>query len=349
MKKHPLLYIVLSVVLMFSCKPQTPDTVIQPDEFENILYDFHLADAMAEDENTGQTDSYTMALNRMAVLKKHGISQADFDSSLVYYVRHADRLHKIYEDLSKRFSDEALSLGASANDLSRYGNLKSERDTSNLWSGATSYVLTAVTPYNVITFNITADSTYHKGDKIIFSFDTDFIYQSGSREGKALLAVEYKNDSISSKTVSITSNSNYSIMVDDGNRLGIKSIRGFIYLHDSDKANRGSDLRIMSAYNIRLIRMRSGNTPPVSSPATNATNNGDSMKTDMPNTPEVQRQTGKPANIPPEHAEGTNKSNRIQTFKPVRLIPASKTGAERTRLKQAEQLNLKPLEIKNNK
>ena len=39
--------LLLLFALVFSCKPQVPDEYIQPDEFEDILYDFHLADGMA--------------------------------------------------------------------------------------------------------------------------------------------------------------------------------------------------------------------------------------------------------------------------------------------------------------
>ena len=48
MKRYTLLYMFLSLLLMLSCKPQVPGKYIQPDDFEDLLYDFHLADAMAE-------------------------------------------------------------------------------------------------------------------------------------------------------------------------------------------------------------------------------------------------------------------------------------------------------------
>lgn len=256
MRKNTLLYILLPLLLILSCKPQVPGKYIQPDEFEKILYDFHLADAMAEDDDEGRTDQYRIALNRQAVLKKYGISQAEFDSSLVYYTRHADRLHKIYENLSKRLSDEALALGASANDINRYGDLKSARDTSNLWRGVSSCVLMPDAPYNVMSFDIAADTTYHVGDKIIFSFNCDFIFRDGAKEAVALLAVEFKNDSVASSVVRVSSNSDYSVTVADHSNKGIKSIRGFVYLDRKNKDRTDNTLRLMSVYNIRLVKMK---------------------------------------------------------------------------------------------
>lgn len=295
MKKAVLLFFLLCLLLMLSCKPQVPGRYIQPGEFEDILYDIHLADAMAGGEDEEQADPYKVYLNRQAVYRKYDISQAEFDSSLVYYMRHADRLHKIYENLSKRLGDAALSLGASANDISRYGDLKSARDTSNLWKGVSSCVLIPYAPYNVMSFEITADSTYHNGDRIIFSFDTDFIFQSGQRDGIALLAVEFKNDSVASSTVRVSSNSNYSVTVADNDKKGIKAIRGFVYLNNADLNEESASLRLMSVYNIRMVRMRYSGSSEAAAPMPDNKRPADSVRNVEKLNPEVkQLPLGKP-------------------------------------------------------
>lgn len=256
MKNNICLLFISLLLLMFSCKPQVPGKYIQPDEFEDILYDYHLADAMVDNNGTDEA-KYQTTLNREAVLKKYGITQAEFDSSLVYYVRHADRLHKIYENLSKRLSDEALALGASANDISQYGDMTSAKDTSNMWRGVPSCVLMPDAPYNTMSFEIKADSTYHKGDKLIFSFNSNFIFKDGIRDGVAMLAVEFKNDSIASSVIHLSSNSTYSLTVADNDNNGIKAIRGFIYLNKSSFGQNNNSLSLMAIDRIRLIRMRS--------------------------------------------------------------------------------------------
>lgn len=256
MRILPLLIAVSAVVL--ACKPQVPDEYLQPGEFEDILYDYHLADAMAEGGDDASTRDYDQTLYRQAVLHKYGITQADFDSSLVYYMRHADRLHAIYENISKRLEDDAMALGASANDLRRYGALTSARDTSNLWTGAPAVMLMPQAPYNVMTFDIQADSTYHKGDKIIFSFNCDLVSRESGMEGVAVLAVSFKNDSVASSTTRMSSTSNYSVTVNDGDRQGIKSVRGFVYLGRRSRSRHddGDGLCLMFLDNIRMVRMR---------------------------------------------------------------------------------------------
>ncbi len=258
------------LALVFSCEPQVPNTYIQPDVFEDILYDYHLADAMASESDRADDNSYNAFLYRQAVLKKYNVTQADFDSSLVYYMRHSDRLQKIYQNLSDRLGDAALALGASANEINHFGDLENG-DTTNIWNGPSCHILMPDAPYNVMTFNIEADTTYHEGDKIIFSFNTDFLFSNGRKSATALLAVQYNGDSIVYRSARISSNMNTTISIPDDEHKGIKSIRGFVYLENTKNTNNkninqeGNVLRLMFIYNIRLVRMHV-NEPVVAKP-----------------------------------------------------------------------------------
>ena len=256
MRRFNILLLSLIGVLVFlvSCKPKVPRQYLQPDEFEDILYDCHLADAMVDPAAASR--DYDMALYRQAVFMKYGITEAEFDSSLVYYSRHSDRLHKIYENLSKRFSDEALALGATATDINRYGNLSSEKDTTNLWRGEPACLLMPVAPYHLLSFELKADSSYQKGDKIIFSFDCDFISRNGFNDGVAVLSLTFSNDSTASTMTRMSANTNYTLTVADAAHQGIKMIRGFIYYKNNRQAGDDAGLRLMFIDHIRMVRLR---------------------------------------------------------------------------------------------
>lgn len=310
MKTLHILQCLVLCALVLSCKPKVPDKYLQPGEFEDILYDYHLADAMADNDGSSSESSYNIMLYRQAVLKKYGITQADFDSSLVYYTRHSDRLHQVYENLVKRFEDDAMSLGASANDIRRFGDMRSERDTSNLWVGEKAAMLTTFLPYNVMSFEIIADSTYQKGDKIIFSFNCDFVYDEGGKDARALLAVEFKNDSVASSIVRMSSNMNYTVTVTDYNQKGIKAIRGYIYIEkSSDSYTGGNDFCLMFVDNIRMVRMRGD----VSSSVQSAGVVGVSMINDSTRKPR-----GKAGDIN-EKARGSDQRKSSSSAKPLKF------------------------------
>lgn len=243
------------MLAMFSCKPQVPSSYIQPDEMEDILYDYYIADGMAnnEDADAGE-QAYNNGLYKLAVLKKHGVSQADFDSSLVYYARHADRLHRIYENIEKRLASTAVGMGASAGDY-LLGTTENA-DTADIWNEERSCALSPSMPSNVLSYNVKADTAFHKGDRIVLSFDTRFIYQDGTKDGVAMLALRLDNDSVVSRCIHMSSASHYTLNVSDDKKVGIKEVYGFIFLAKGQDTS-SSIMKLMFVDNIRLVKMHS--------------------------------------------------------------------------------------------
>ena len=78
MRRFNILLLTCFVVLMMlaACKPKVPRQYLQPQEFEDILYDCHLADAMVNSD--AESRDYDVALYRQAVFKKYGITEAEF-------------------------------------------------------------------------------------------------------------------------------------------------------------------------------------------------------------------------------------------------------------------------------
>jgi len=225
-------------------------------------------------QKKGENINYDSRLYRMGVLKKYGVTQAEFDSSLVYYMRHADRLHKIYENISDRMSKEALSLGASESEISRYAQA-SGNDTTNIWTSKDHFLLIPYAPYNKYSFVLEADTSFYQGDKFLLSFNTNFVYQDGVRNGVAQLSVRFSNDSVTSRTLHVSSNMGYTIEVQNYDSLKIKEVRGFFYL-GNDKNASTSTLKMMFVDHVRLIRFHptkesSANrpTPPTNVPRPN--------------------------------------------------------------------------------
>lgn len=253
-----MLLLLAVVTLLGACKPARPGGILSPGEMEDVLYDYHLAIGLAQTEGNG--DAVKELAYKDAVLRKHGVGQDELDSSMVYYVRHADQLHTIYAALSDRLDKEAVSLGANASDLSRYGNLASTGDTANIWKGASSLVLVTHKPLNYYNFEIKADSSFHKGDCFMLDFDAQFIFQDGNRDGLVALAVQFANDSVASQTIRVQSSQSFTVRVEDRDTLGIKAVRGYFLLNNGDFTQDGGSattLKLMFVERIRLIRMHS--------------------------------------------------------------------------------------------
>ena len=245
--------LMLVLLLVVGCKPSVPSDIIQPDEMEDILYDYQLADAMAQQT---KDFTYNQVAYREAVLKKYNITSADFDSSMVYYTRHTDNLHKIYESLSDRLREDAMALGASESEVNRYSSSSNSGDTANVWNGYKSIVLMPNVPYNISSFSIVADTTYHKGDSFLLTFRCNYIFQEGMRDGVALLAVCYENDSVASRVMRMPSSNEYTLKIDNTIEQGIKEIKGYFYLGKGASNDASTTLKLLSIYDIHLIRIR---------------------------------------------------------------------------------------------
>ena len=253
-RRH-ILYIVGLTVLTVACKPTVPSGYIQPDDMEDLLYDYHIAQTMAEENGKNdEEDNYNQTLYFAAVLEKHGVTKAKFDSSLTYYYVRADRFTDMYQHVAKRLSDDALALGASEGEVNRYSKLSTNGDTTDVWTGKLSTMLIPYAPYNKMDFVQQADTSFRKGDSFMFIVNTDFIYQSGSRVAEACIAMRYDNDTIVSKAVSVSSSGISQIRIPEVNDHMVKEIRGYIYLTPEREVT--TTLKLMAIKSIQLIKFR---------------------------------------------------------------------------------------------
>lgn len=242
-------------MVIVACKPSVPSGYIQPDEMEDLLYDFHIAQAMA-DENVNNEEErfYDQTLYFATVLEKHGVTKAMFDSSLTYYYIRADRFGDIYKHVAKRLSEQALELGASEGEVKRYAKVNNNGDTTDVWTGRLSAMLTPYVPYNKIDFVQKADTSFRKGDSFLFIIDTDYIYQSGARVAQASIAMHYDNDTVISRSISLSSSGISQIRIPENGNHMVKELKGYIYLQPETEPS--TTLKLMVVKSIQLIKFR---------------------------------------------------------------------------------------------
>lgn len=327
-------------VLMVSCKPSVPSEYIQKGKMENILFDYHLAKVMFEQE--GKNDSLTLLAYQESIFEKYDVTRADFDSSMVYYSRHMQLLHEIYEHLGDRLSKELVAQGGVASGMGQYGDEIAGADTASIWKGDRSIALTPFPISNSYSFEAKADTSFHKGDRIILDFDAQFIYQMGLREATAVLSVTFMNDSVRTETVHVSSSSHFHLQIEDSGMLGIKNVRGYFLLSNGGNGY-SSTIRMCLCYNIKLLRMhvkREAETTPADSAKVQRP---DSAKTVFKPMAKPQLNTKiapPPPNAKPEKPATPServRSNNNNMPKPVQPLRPVKVG------------NLKPIRNINNK
>lgn len=260
---HALVVAAVIVLSVTGCKPGIPNRYLQPGKMADILYDYHLAAGIAATAHPD--DSIALRTYKESILGHHGVTEAEFDSSMVYYTRHATLLEDVYKKVADRLNSESAALGGST--VGFDGNFASA-DTANVWSQSPSFVLSPYAASNRLTFEAKADTAYHEGDNIMLDFDAQFIYQDGMRDAVAVLAVTYDNDSTEYVTNSVMSSSHYHLQVSNLGRLRIKSLRGFFMLsRGTDAAASATTLKLLVVSNVKLVRMHTKAPATESAPA----------------------------------------------------------------------------------
>lgn len=84
---------------MFGCRPRG---VLSNREMRDVLYDLHRADGAIQVAGYNYSHDQEVAAYYKNVLDKHGITQVQFDSSLVWYTDNPQIFNKIYPRVIER-------------------------------------------------------------------------------------------------------------------------------------------------------------------------------------------------------------------------------------------------------
>lgn len=206
------------LLCLFSCE-QKPEGLLSKGEMEEVLYDYHIAQFMAS--SLPFDDRYKSRIYIDAVYDKHGITEAQFDSSLVYYNRHTDDIKDIYDHVKRRLEDYEANLHfESGNDEIR-ASYTLGGDTADIWSGSRIMMLRDNPYLNRETFTIKADTSFHLNDHFQMRVDFDFIRQDQNNRDEQLtacLSIHFKNGKIISSVRSSNYPSHYDLNLHTDNR-----------------------------------------------------------------------------------------------------------------------------------
>ena len=225
MRRNNWMLWLLGCCLFASCGKHIPGDIIQPDQMEDILYDYHIASSMSNNLNTGEY--YKKKAYQNYIFQKHDITEAEFDSSMVWYTRHTSELATIYSNLNDRFKKEKqhIDMFLSAREEDGYTSIPG--DTVDVWPYRRFYWLSDNPLNNQFVFEITPDSNYHIQDAFLWKANYLFLIK-----GKVTMALNvlYSNDSVVGQSKLIERSGMDSIYLYTDSAYQIKKINGFIYV-----------------------------------------------------------------------------------------------------------------------
>ena len=205
---------------LVSCD-RTPSGVMSVNKMADLIADLQLADAYIDSHISEFNSDSSKQVIKQSVFKKHGITQQDYDSSLVWYAHNMEdyikahdkaigKLKEQYDKLDKGGNGESKELtisegGKAIHEAGVPQNVAKSRtkrlqkigsaagDTIDLWTGKRGYMLAQGAKRGFITFDVQPDADYKPGDR----YQLAYFLTRGNNEFKVSLNVDYTDGATS--------------------------------------------------------------------------------------------------------------------------------------------------------
>lgn len=208
------IYIILIAIIFGACS-RRPSSILSESKMMDVLYDIRMVQAIYGGDPTFNTDQKKDALVA-GVLEKHKITQADLDSSLMWYAENIDNYRSITDSVSARLRRNS----------NRATEFKTKMDSR--FSKSTSvippfYNLTEYTP--TLSFEIDSFQIKDRASTFHLSFDVQGLM--AAQKAEAAIFYTYK-DTLIRNAINIDENKSYTLLKPQLPDSLLKMISGYI-------------------------------------------------------------------------------------------------------------------------
>ena len=248
-------FLCLLSLWLTACSEKRPDTILSDDRMADVLYDYHIAKAMGDE--LPYNEAYKRVLYVESVYKKHGITKADFDSSMVWFTRHPEALCDVYSIINLRMNSEKKMLDELVALRENKPKATLPGDSINIWSGKRSYMLTGMPLDNKLTFVIPSDTNFRERDTLRWNISYRYSRHLPDSLYAPTMALQllFENDSVLTASECLDSVGWKSLSLSSDTLGLIKEVRGFLYY-----PQQGDVDRVLLIDSIALMRYHATDT-----------------------------------------------------------------------------------------
>ncbi|MBQ4344317.1 MAG: DUF4296 domain-containing protein [Muribaculaceae bacterium] len=155
---------ILSLVAMLSilvaCN-SVPDHVIPQEEMAQLLADIHIGESVVDANSREYMSDSLKKTVKQSILLKHDVTQAQLDTSFVWYGNNIEEYMKVYERVIEILNQRLEHTGGATVAQSV---VSIEGDSVDVWSQSRYFSVTSKSPSQYLTFTINSDTHWEKGD-----------------------------------------------------------------------------------------------------------------------------------------------------------------------------------------
>ncbi len=241
----------LLVWSLLSCD-RTPSGVLSVNEMGDLIVDMQLAEAYIESHMQDFTDDSSKLVVKQSIFKKYGITQQDYDSSLVWYAHNMDSYIKAHDravgklqsmqqkaikskDESNIGQDMELTMeGTNGAMPPRSRQIKNpslkkmgastKGDSADLWDAPRCYLLAQGAKRGFITFDVRPDVNRQPGDR----YQLSYKLARGGNEFKVSLNIDYTDGATAQITRGTYSDGWVAIDIQSDTARQVRRVYGYV-------------------------------------------------------------------------------------------------------------------------
>lgn len=169
------------IIASFSACDKRPKGVLSDKEMVQLIADIHTAEAYMQSYNSGYYNDSLRDSSVKWALDRHGLTRAEFDSTMSWYGRNIDEYKDLFEKVDKELAVRQKNVS---------GVSDQELNSSDLWPFSRHMLISENSPSNSLSFSFSSEDV-QKGDKIVWK-----MRQSNNMSmNDVLLGVDYANGS----------------------------------------------------------------------------------------------------------------------------------------------------------
>jgi hypothetical protein len=192
----------------------------------DFIYELHKLDGSLSAAGLGSSQERENVYYYNALLEAHGITKAQFDSSLVWYSKNPKAFDRIYTEVLERMTE--LDKEVAARKFHPIDSAALRNSKIELWQDTTSYLITADTAISQLDFVIN-DNSLRWNDKYTFKILYRLSSSDTIQTKKLIMRLRYAEGIFDSIVVPLTADSilrRYKIRFRANRQLPIDGISG---------------------------------------------------------------------------------------------------------------------------
>jgi hypothetical protein len=183
----------MPILLMSACS-KVPRGILSEKKMKDVMIDVHLAEQIIGDNYLTYPDSTHKAALMASVFRKHNITQAVYDSSLVWYGKNLNIMLQVL-DLAIKDVDKRMRIVAELQ--AQQAPAPMATDSANIWTQASLLTFSPQSLFNATIFDIRPEGgVYVSGSIFVLNLKVWGLHPRLNRQPEVKIAAEHSDTTV---------------------------------------------------------------------------------------------------------------------------------------------------------